>query len=240
MHRGRLSTILVALASLAACSSPGGGGETPQGSDPTSTTFVPPDVSQAPSPSASATPGPPPVEAECKRDDECAVARVSVSGKDACCSACATTPGTRRWHAKLQRFCASNPPASCPPLGCPMGPTRAICNAGKCEATPSGPDGKPVFVMSEQKCLPAMVCDEWAGCVLLTGNTQDGWFVQEKARVPVGEIAGVDNVCTTTRCEGARLFPEGPVCPPHTIPPMIDPPPYSCVMEGGHCVKKPK
>ena len=119
-----------------------------------------------------------------------------------------------------------------------MGPTRAICNAGSCEATPSGPDGEPVFILSEQKCLPAMVCDAWADCVLVHGNARDGYFVQENARVPAGEIAGVGKLCTTSPCEGARLFPEGVVCPPHTIPPLIDPPRYSCVMENGHCVRK--
>ncbi|HVK65577.1 MAG TPA: hypothetical protein VM694_13935 [Polyangium sp.] len=179
---------------------------------------------------------PPKVERACTRDDDCAVARVEVAGAHVCCAACGTTPGTRRWHAALQRTCAAHPPSACSPLACPEGPTRAVCRDGLCEATATGPDGQPLRVPVEQQCLPAMVCDAWAGCALMTGNAQDGWFVAEGEQVPRGELATVKNVCTVgNRCEAARVLPPGVPCPPWSTPPRIEAPPYTCALEGGKC-----
>ncbi|MDI1442586.1 hypothetical protein [Polyangium sp. 6x1] len=197
----------------------------------------------APAHSAPPTPGagsaagaPPPAERACKRDDECAVARVDVEGANACCPACGTTPGTRRWHADLQRYCAAHPPSTCSGLACPEGPTRASCRDGHCEATATGTDGQPARVPVEQQCIPAMVCDAWAGCALVTGNAQDGWFVADGEKVPRGEIATMGNVCTVgDRCEAARVLPPGVVCPPWSVPPRIEAPPYTCAMVGGKC-----
>ena len=47
------------------------------------------------------------VETAGKRDEDCAVAPVRVSGKDVCCSACATTPGTRLPRATIATRWAS-------------------------------------------------------------------------------------------------------------------------------------
>lgn len=207
-----------------------------------------PSTTSAPAPSAS-QPGraappvvasaaaPPPVARACSRDDECAVARIAPSGAHACCDACATTPGTRRWHAELQRFCAAHPPASCFPLACPMGPTFAVCRDGQCEATPSGPDGGPGFVAVERRCLPALVCDGWSGCTRARGNGQDGWFVEESDRVGRGEPVGLERVATADGgvTEAFRLGPPGVSCPPHTIPPVLPPPPFACSDVDGQC-----
>ncbi|MDI1435806.1 hypothetical protein [Polyangium sorediatum] len=183
---------------------------------------------------------PPAVERACQRDDECAVARVEVSGGSACCPACGTTPGTRRWHADLQRYCAAHPPSTCPPLACPEGPTRAVCRDGLCQATATGPDGQPTRIPVEQQCLPAMVCDAWAGCALVNGNTQDGWFIAEGEQVPRGEIAMVKNVCTVgNRCDAAIVLPPGVVCAPWSVPPRIEAPRYTCALEGGKCLSRP-
>jgi len=205
--------------------------------DSAATTRAP--VPPAPTPSSDTGPNagaPPAVERACQRDDECAVARVEVSGEGVCCAACGTTPGTRRWHADLQRYCAAHPPATCSPLACPEGPTRAVCREGRCEATATGPDGQPTRVPVEQQCLPAMICDAWAGCALVTGNAQDGWFVAEGEKVPRGEIAAVGNVCTVgNRCEAAKVLPPGVVCPPWSVPPRIEAPRYTCGLESGTC-----
>ena len=190
--------------------------------------------------SGSEPPGtPPPVERGCTRDDECAVAKVEVAGEHACCAACGTTPGTRRWFAQLQLFCGAHPPKSCYPLGCPAGPTRAVCRTGVCEATASDANGHPIYVANERQCLPALICDQWAACALIEGNEQDGWFVQESPRVAVGTLASVEkNVCTAAdagRCEAAKLYPPDARCPPWTVPPLIAAPPFSCVLESGRC-----
>ncbi|MDI1476264.1 hypothetical protein [Polyangium sp. y55x31] len=196
--------------------------------------------SAPPTPGAADAGAPPAVERACKRDDDCAVARVDAAGAYACCPACGTTPGTRGWHADLQRYCAAHPPPTCPPLACPEGPTRAVCRDGLCEATATGPDGQPIRVPVEQQCLPAMLCDAWAGCALVTGNAQDGWFVAEGEQVPRGELATVKNVCTVgDRCEAARVLPPGVVCPPWSVPPRIEAPPYTCALEGGRCRSRP-
>ena len=200
----------------------------------------------APADGASSAPGPPlsppsVVERACARDEDCAVARVEATGPNACCPACGTTPGTRRWHAALQRYCGAHPPASCPPLACPLGPTVAVCRAGLGAAPAPAPAGGPAIGLPERRCLPAMVCTEWAGCVLVAGNAQDGWFVEQSERVARGEIAGVEQVCTgDAGCyETAKLFPSDVHCPPTTIPPILGPPPTGCALVAGRCTPKP-
>jgi hypothetical protein len=182
-------------------------------------------------------PGPPPVQAACTRDEECAVAHVEVTGANACCPACGTTPGARYWYATLRRFCAQHPPTGCGALACPMGPTRAICRSGRCEATFYGPDGGPVLVMDRERCLPALGCDTWDGCALVIGNDQDGWFIESADHAAPGDAAFVGSVCTTARCEGVRYQPTNVVCPAWTVPPRIDPPSYACAVVGGRCVR---
>lgn len=189
------------------------------------------------------------VDRACTRDDECAVARIDVGGKTACCPSCTTTPGTRRWHAALQRSCAESPLTACAPLACPEGPTRAVCRSGQCEATATGADGGPTRVPVERRCLPAMVCDDWVGCAFATGNTQDGHFTSGAtawpgARRPIpapGTLASVRNGCTLHNdCEAIWTAPDKDPCPPWTAPPAIDRPAYTCVAEGSRCVVKAK
>jgi hypothetical protein len=220
----------VALVLVAACRDRASPSSSPPG---TSAASAPSSRSTAPSAPSSGTPSP---DSACTRDDECAVARIAVAGKYACCPACETTPGTRRWHATLQRHCAAQPPTDCFPLACPQGPTRAVCREGRCEATADGPDGGPAFVQVERRCLPALVCDSWAGCTLAIGNAQDGWFVHESERASRGEIVGLARVATTDGgvAEAFRLSPRDVKCLPHGVPPVLSPPP-SCKEVDGHC-----
>jgi len=118
-------------------------------SAPAPSTSPPAEPSRAPATSPSAPPAPasgtadapahapPRVETACSEDRDCVVARIGVDGKYACCDACSVTPGNRRWYAALQLYCRSHAPSSCPPLACPMGPTRPRCQAGACIAEPS-------------------------------------------------------------------------------------------------------
>jgi hypothetical protein len=121
-----------------------------------------------------------------------------------------------------------------------MGPTRAVCRSGRCEATANAADGGPGYVALEQRCLPAMVCDSWAGCALAMGNDQDGWFVSESSRVSRGAIANPERVAVVggKAADALRLYPPGVTCPPHTVPPIHSLPPR-CAMKAGHCVETP-
>lgn len=191
----------------------------------------------------------PTVDRACTRDEECAVARIDVSGTHACCPSCATTAGTRRWHAALQLSCADKPLTACGPLACPEGPTRAVCRSGRCEATATGADGGPTRVPVERRCLPAMVCDDWVGCAVATGNHQDGYFTSgatawSGARRPMplpGTVADIRNGCTLHGdCEAVWTAPVKDPCPPWTAPPAIDRPTFTCAVEGLRCVVKAK
>jgi hypothetical protein len=224
--RGFIVGLLVA---LAGCGNPTGA---PVSVAPGSAAAV---VAAVPSPA-----GPPPVEVACQRDADCAVARIEVTGPHACCPACGTTPGTRRWYAAVERACATTPSAGCGSLACPAGPTRAVCLEGRCAATATDAHGQPTFIAVEQRCLPAMVCDSWVGCAAVHGNTQDGWYVTQADRGAAGELAALGPVCTTRAagspgCEAARLYPPGVTCPPWTAPPRIDPAPYACAVVDGIC-----
>jgi hypothetical protein len=163
-----------------------------------------------------------------------------------------TTPGTALWHSQLQRYCGAHPNRTCGALACPEGPTRAICRAGRCEATATDDNGKPVRVAVERRCLPAIVCTGWVGCVAVRGNPQDGWFVDGEAtaldagaRAPRGALVGVSPACTTVasdRCVAVDLAqlsrPPTAPCPPWTAPPLIAPPPYQCAEVDGACRRR--
>lgn len=237
----------VILAAFVACRAPNATPEAREAATPTAIVDAGSAVEAAtPSTTASvrdASTGPPPVARACTRDDECAVARIEASGRFVCCGACGTTPGTRAWHAELQLFCGARPTADCPALACPMGPTRAVCRAGICEATADGVDGGPTFVLGERRCLPAMICGAWAGCALVDGNAQDGWYVADATAAPRGTLAAVEpDACVPRapgRCAAARLFPKGVGCPPTSVPPLISPPPKACVLDGLRCHPAP-
>lgn len=117
-----------------------------------------------------------------------------------------------------------------------MGPTFARCQEGRCVATASGPDGGPAFVVVERRCLPAVVCDGWAGCARALGNDQDGWFVEESERASRGEIVGRERVAVTDGgvTEVFRSSPPGVKCPPHAVPPLFPPAPV-CAEVDGRC-----
>ncbi len=121
-----------------------------------------------------------------------------------------------------------------------MGPTRAVCRDGRCEATPNAADGGPGWVPVEQRCLPAVVCDSWAGCALAIGNDQDGWFVQESKRVARGEIAKPDRIAVVggKAADALRLYPPGVTCAPHSVPAVLPVAPR-CGTKAGHCVELP-
>ncbi|APR76780.1 sodium:dicarboxylate symporter [Minicystis rosea] len=85
-----------------------------------------------------------------------------------------------------------------------------------------------------------MVCTTWKGCAVVSGNEQDGWFVDEGAQVSRGAVAGVRNVCHVDGpCEAATVAEPGVVCPPQTATPPIRPPPYTCVLREGRCEEVP-
>lgn len=124
-----------------------------------------------------------------------------------------------------------------------MGPTRAVCRGGVCEATHEAADGGPTFVVGDRRCLPALACNAWAGCALVEGNVQDGYFVVDATSAPRGTLASVEaDACTpragvpkpSVRCAAARLFVKGVTCPPTSVPPLIAPP-KPCVLDGLRC-----
>lgn len=103
-------------------------------------------------------------------------------------------------------------------------------------AEPSPAPAAPVDALdtSARRCMPAMVCDSWKGCALVVQRAA-GWTVEDADQVPRGLLAVVGQVCTRGRCDGARVVPPGVTCPPWSEPPLIDPPPYDCVLEQGSC-----
>jgi hypothetical protein len=85
-----------------------------------------------------------------------------------------------------------------------------------------------------------MVCDGWAGCAMVSGNTQDGWYIEQSDQAARGEAVLVGNVCTIgARCDAVRLQPPGVTCPPWTLPPKIATAPYRCLVDGYKCHQAP-
>jgi len=123
-----------------------------------------------------------------------------------------------------------------------MGATRSICRDGQCETTFSAPDGGSAFVSDERRCLPAVVCDSWAGCTYAMGNAQDGWYVTDSDRVARGEPVTPDRVAVADggAADVLRLHPAGATCLPQSIPPVLSPPGYTCRVEGLGCKKTPR
>ena len=183
---------------------------------------------------------PPIHEASCARDEDCAVARIGASGADTCCAICGSIAGSRSWYAKLRLYCGTHPANACPAIDCPVGPSRAVCRAGRCEATSTDSSGKLLpLVLDERRCLPALRCTAWEGCALVRGNDQDGWFVEQAEGMVSGEAVRVGNICTTEAktCQGVEVRPRGVACAPWSVPPLIAVAPYSCRTEDGVCRK---
>ncbi|HEX8112129.1 MAG TPA: hypothetical protein VF516_30560, partial [Kofleriaceae bacterium] len=85
-----------------------------------------------------------------------------------------------------------------------------------------------------RQCLPAMICNDWAGCALVENSK-----VVSADRLVAGEPVSIGNGCTTgATCIAARAVPKGVTCPVDTIPPRIDPPLYTCAWDGTACVKR--
>jgi hypothetical protein len=78
-----------------------------------------------------------------------------------------------------------------------------------------------------------MVCDDWVGCALVAGDK-----VVSADKLPAGQPVIIDDPCGTPTCTAVRAMPAGVVCQPHTVPPLIAPPPYTCAWDGAACVKK--
>ncbi len=87
-----------------------------------------------------------------------------------------------------------------------------------------------------------MVCEAWKGCALVTGNEQDGWFVEEGGHVSRGAVAGVrENACQVGGpCPAAVVAEPGVECPAHSATLPIQPPPYTCVVRAGRCEEVPE
>ncbi len=180
----------------------------------------------------------PPIERSCTRDEDCAVARIEASGPQLCCPMCGTVAGTKRWHAALKLFCGDRSVMSCPAMDCPVEPRRAVCKSGQCDSEPTTDS----TLFDAYRCLPAMQCDGWYGCAGVMGNKQDGWFAHQADKAKRGEIVSIEQVCTKTdtKCEAARVHSVGIQCPPRTVPPLIEPPPYTCAEKDGRCVATPR
>ncbi|MEZ4442732.1 MAG: hypothetical protein R3B72_26795 [Polyangiaceae bacterium] len=191
----------------------------------------------APAPAFPSDDVPPPVERACRDDRDCGVARVATSGDEVCCPSCGTTPGNDAWLVKLHRFCGPRGWERCGPLACPQGPTLAVCRDGICEATATGPDGKPAQVSAEWRCTPALICDDWAGCVAARGNEQDGWFIEQSERMARGEPTAVRRVALVGGgfADAFSLAMPGVTCAPHTVPPVLSAPPI-CTTAAGKCL----
>ena len=127
-------------------------------------------------------------------------------------------------------------------LGAVMVLALAACRGDGPHGAPAPPSGTPqsseAAPLAEHQCLPAMICDEWAGCALVAKDPQGRWSVVVADRLPKGELVRVENGCTTgAMCLTAKAVPRGVTCAPHTIPPLISPPGYTCVRDASSCRK---
>jgi hypothetical protein len=126
--------------------------------------------------------------------------------------------------------CSSSAPPSGPQT---TGPSTAHppLPAGKAAAA----TGLDASAPADRRCLPARKCTQWVGCALVA-RTSSGWVVEAADEVPLGLPARVGNGCTKgARCEAVHVMPPGTQCPPWTDPPIIEAPPYRCVLEGASC-----
>jgi len=225
---------LVAGVVLMGCGAPGSSSAPGASSSERVATSGP--ASSAPAVSSAAQP--PPLERACTRDEECAVSRIEASGPEVCCPICGAIPATRRSVAALKLHCGGQSVLECRAMDCPVEPRRAVCKAGLCDSESSTDDK----LFDRHQCLPAMRCDDWVGCAAITGNDQDGWYVRQADQAKPGELVSVDQACTSadTKCTAARVHSVGVACPPHGIPPLIQPPPYVCKEDGARCVQAPR
>jgi hypothetical protein len=124
----------------------------------------------------------------------------------------------------------------------------ALCAAAACRGDAAGTHAAPASesaggaggsAPAGQRCLPAMICDQWAGCALIARDAQGAWSVIAADRLKPGEPVRVENACTTgASCEAAKAAPRDVACPPTETPPIISPPDYACVWERGSCASR--
>jgi hypothetical protein len=98
------------------------------------------------------------------------------------------------------------------------------------------PPPKPT--LTELQCLPANVCDKWAGCALVGKDAAGHWQIASADALAPGDYVNVRSVCTNgSTCVAAQGVPKGVVCPPWTAVPMIAPAGYACVSDAAGCHK---
>ena len=117
------------------------------------------------------------------------------------------------------------------------GAPRAAAGEPPSAAPPNAGDAAPRHALRDgQQCVPAMICDAWSGCALVAGGK-----VVAAERLPAGEPVRIENACSNgVTCTAAKATPAGTPCPPRGIPPVIEPPTYTCVWDGIACRSQPR
>jgi hypothetical protein len=118
--------------------------------------------------------------------------------------------------------------------GEPVPAAHGAAPGGDVAAVPAGSGG--AAAPAEQRCLPATICDQWAGCALVVKDPHGHWTVVAADRLKPGEPVRVENACTTgVSCPAAKAAPRDVTCPPIAVPPVISPPDYACVLDHASC-----
>ena len=92
----------------------------------------------APAPVAPApTPAPvvaafPALETSCTTDADC----ITTGRWSTCCGVCEQKYASKAYVAKVETYCAANPPEECPPMGCSWGMAQVHCVEGTCRDAP--------------------------------------------------------------------------------------------------------
>ena len=67
------------------------------------------------------------------------------------------------------------------------------------------------------------------------------WTVVTADGFAPGDPVEVLDMCSGEPvCRSARGYPKGVVCPPHSVPPFIGEPDYTCAWDGTACSRRPK
>ena len=113
------------------------------------------------------------------------------------------------------------------------------CNGDLAAKRPAEPaTASSAALPADQQCLPANICERWAGCALVARGPQ-WWTVIAADEFPAGEPVEVKNLCPgATACNAARGIPKGASCPDLRTPVLVQPPPYTCVWDGRACTRR--
>lgn len=126
--------------------------------------------------------------------------------------------------------------AACRSGDTPSAPRPAAGDPPRVPPAGAGDTAPQRALPAGQQCLPAMICDAWSGCAIVAGGK-----VIAAERLPAGEPVRVENACSNgVTCTAAKATPAGTPCPPRGIPPVIEPPSYTCVWDGAACRSQPK